>query len=158
MIVDLCCGHGGWVVPGHEREYVGVDIASMPYPGHFIQDDVRAWRGEWLKRADLIVASPPCESFSLAGGKRDGRLFDVALACWAICIESGRPWVIENVRGAISWFGVADAHYGSYYLWGPAIQLIPQTRRAIKSLHRSYVARSRIPPELARAICGPYLD
>lgn len=48
-------------------------------------------------------------------------LFD---ACFRIQREAsaaaGRhiPLVVENVRGAQPWVGMAKAHYGSFYLWG----------------------------------------
>jgi hypothetical protein len=42
-------------------------------------------------------------------------LFD---ACFRIAREIGCPIVLENVKGAQPWVGRANAHYGSYYLWG----------------------------------------
>jgi hypothetical protein len=95
----------------------------------------------------LVVASPPCQEYSYMAmpwqrGKQiaaalrnnmpvsfpfpegyDGSrtvaeltaLFD---ACFRIAREIGCPIVLENVKGAQPWVGRANAHYGSYYLWG----------------------------------------
>jgi hypothetical protein len=61
-------------------------------------------------------------------------LFD---ACFRIQREAseaaGRhiPLVVENVRGAVPWVGPAAWNYGSYYLWGDVLALMPSAQ-AIK--------------------------
>lgn len=61
------------------------------------------------------------------------RLFD---ACFRIQREAraaaGRhiPLVVENVKGAQPWVGLARWNYGSYYLWGDVPALMPAAVRA----------------------------
>jgi len=58
------------------------------------------------------------------GSRNVAELNRLFLACFRIQREAseaaGRhiPMVLENVRGAQVWVGKAQAHYGSYYLWG----------------------------------------
>lgn len=55
-------------------------------------------------------------------------LFD---ACFRIQREASAaaglhiPMVVENVRGAIPWVGRARWNFGSYYLWGDVLALMP---------------------------------
>jgi len=53
----------------------------------------------------------------------------LALACKRIREESGRPMVIENVRGSLPWlephFGPAR-RYGSFWLYGDVPALLPK--------------------------------
>jgi len=56
------------------------------------------------------------------------RLFN---ACFRIQLEASQaagrhiPMVIENVKGAQPWVGVAACHYGAQYLWGDVPALLP---------------------------------
>ena len=64
--------------------------------------------------------------------ERSNRLFN---ACFRIqreaCAAAGRhiPMVIENVRGAQPWVGVARWNFGSFYLWGDVPALMPVGRK-----------------------------
>lgn len=103
-ILDLCCGAGGaskgYVHAGFTA--VGIDLVKQPrYPYEF-------YRGEAidLGRALLnaggfhaIHASPPCQRFS-EQTKQPWLHLDLIEPIRDFCIESGLPYVIENVMSA----------------------------------------------------------
>jgi len=105
-VADLyCCAGGasaGYVLAGHE--VVGVDIRVQPnYPYEFFQHDVMDLSAAWLRRNfDAVHASPPCQGYSmtrtLPGPKRDVPLLIEPTR--RLLLESGLPYVIENVVGA----------------------------------------------------------
>lgn len=133
----------GWDVIGFDIERH--EYGDKRYPADLILKSILEINGYDLRAVNpsLVVASPPCQEFSymampwsrakqIAGGLRaevpfpegyDGSrtleeltaLFD---ACFRIAREIGCPIVLENVKGAQPWVGRANAHYGSYYLWG----------------------------------------
>lgn len=104
-ILDLFCCAGGAGV-GYSRagfEVVGVDINPQPhYPLPFIKADALALDLKFIKLFDAVHASPPCQSYSDLA-KRNGnadewpRLIEPVRN---LLIESGLPYVIENVEGA----------------------------------------------------------
>ena len=144
ICVDLFCGLGGWAQGFLAEGYdvVGFDIerhdyGTGGYPGQLILQDVLTLHGSQFKDAACIVASPPCQAYSYRDmpWKRakalpppDNSLFE---ACFRIQREaseaSGRyiPLVVENVRGAQKWVGVAKRKFGSIYLWGDIPALLP---------------------------------
>lgn len=111
-LLDLFCKAGGCSV-GYAKagfEVVGVDIAPQPnYPYEFIQADALEVLKdkEFIKQFAAITASPPCQkhskarSLSLArnGGKYGDHL-DLIPETRRLLIESGKPYIIENVAGA----------------------------------------------------------
>lgn len=104
-LLDLFCCAGGAGV-GYARagfEVVGVDIVPrLNYPLPFILGDALALPPEFIASFDAIHASPPCQSYSDLA-KRNGngdewpRLIEPVRE---MLIQSGRPYVIENVEGA----------------------------------------------------------
>jgi hypothetical protein len=77
---------------------------------------------------DFIVASSPCEQFSVHGMKHFHpnppypelgiKLFNHTRQ---LCEASGVPYVMENVRAAQQFVGNAVHHCGPFYLWGNAV-------------------------------------
>jgi site-specific DNA-cytosine methylase len=136
-MLDLFCGRGGWTNAFLERgwEVVGVDIVRhLDYRGEFVQADVMGLSPEYLAGFDFICASSPCEEFSMWGmlnfhprpkyPKNGIRLFSYSRE---ICEDSGKPYVMENVKEARKFVGEPFAHCGPYYLWGNAVPtLLPQ--------------------------------
>lgn len=104
-LLDLFCCAGGAGV-GYERagfDIVGVDIVERPNNPHtFIKADALTLSEEFLASFDAIHASPPCQSYSDLA-KRNGnadawpRLIEPVRE---MLINSGKPYVIENVEGA----------------------------------------------------------
>lgn len=87
-------------------DVVGVDLEPQPdYPFAFVQGDALSPPVR-LEAFDLIHASPPCQAYTPmsnrwrgAGGLTDERP-DLVAQVRRMLIESGKPYVIENVRGA----------------------------------------------------------
>lgn len=98
-LLDLFCGAGGAAV-GYSRagfEVVGVDHVEQPrYPFEFVQADALTW-DDW--DFDAIHASPPCQAYAGLASK-DGRHPDLIPPVRSLLIESGLPFVIENIEGA----------------------------------------------------------
>jgi len=86
-------------------EVVGVDIAPQPrYPFTFVQGDALAYLAEHGHEFDAIHASPPCQRFSTMT-KRHGDAQvethpDLVEPTRALLVQTGLPYVIENVPGA----------------------------------------------------------
>jgi C-5 cytosine-specific DNA methylase len=138
-------------------DVVGFDIERHVYGGHFypgqlVIQDVLTLHGSQFRDAALIVASPPCQEFSWmampwsrakakaaairadTSGKMLAdltRLFDVCFRIQAqASLAAGRhiPMVVENVRGAQPWVGLARFNVGSFHFWGDVPALMPVGR------------------------------
>ena len=104
-LLDLFCGAGGAAM-GYARagfEVVGVDIDPQPrYPFEFVQADALAFP---LDGFDVIHASPPCQRFSQATKRWEGRreihpdLVEYMRVRFAVEAPEAL-YVIENVEGA----------------------------------------------------------
>lgn len=166
LVIDLCCGLGGWADGLLPLGYtvVGYDREPMPgYPGHFVQADVRTLTGDRFRHAVLIVASPPCEEFSRHSmpwtRKRNPPPPDLSIvkACYRIAEEAGVPLVLENVRAAQPWLGKAEWRYGSCYLWGDGIPLlrpdaVPLGNGKARRTSTARQQRAKVPLALAQFI------
>lgn len=109
-MLDLFCKAGGASV-GYQRagfEVVGVDIKKQKrYPFEFIQADALEVMQDldFLRSFDVLAGSPPCQTHSItqhlrnAQGKSTDKI-DLIPETRAAFIESGLPYVIENVPGA----------------------------------------------------------
>jgi DNA (cytosine-5)-methyltransferase 1 len=87
-------------------EVIGIDIKDQPrYPFEFIRADAIEFL-KWLLTdgqpflggIDLIHASPPCQHYSQAvkNDNKDGHP-DLIGPTRDLLIETGKPWIIENV-------------------------------------------------------------
>lgn len=101
-ILDLFCGAGGAAMGYHrafpDAEIIGVDIVAQPrYPFTFVQGDAMTYP---LDGFDLIHASPPCQGYTTMSNRHgsDSPLLIAELR--QRLIDSGVPFVIENVCGA----------------------------------------------------------
>src|SRR6202161_3083291 len=105
QLLDLFCCAGG-VAVGYSRAGfggVGVDIELHPnFPFEFVQADALTLPMSFLKSFDAIHASPPCQSYSdLAKRNGNGHLWPRLIEpVRKMLVESGLPYVIENVDGA----------------------------------------------------------
>lgn len=82
----------------------GVDIKPQPrYPFPFIQGDALEYVREHGAEYDAIHASPPCQAYSRLRhlpwlkGRTYPELLDIT---WKTCVQSSKPWAIENVEDA----------------------------------------------------------
>ena len=104
-LLDLFCCAGGAGM-GYSRagfEVVGVDIVPQPnYPFPFIQADVLSIDRKFLSTFDAVHASPPCQAYSdLAARNGNAHAWPKLIEpIREILIDSGLPYVIENVEGA----------------------------------------------------------
>lgn len=102
-LLDLCCCQGGasagYVAAGFDVS--GVDIVAQPrYPYTFYQADAIAYVRDYGHTYDVIVGSPPCQLYSNAWRIQGREHPDLIEPMRAAMIESGKPYVIENVVGA----------------------------------------------------------
>ena len=87
-------------------EVTGMDLKhGKRYPFEYIRKDVMSLRPEDLEEYDVIHASPPCQTFSAtrhlrnAQGKTTSKQ-DLLAQVLSLLVVSGKPYVIENVKGA----------------------------------------------------------
>jgi len=103
-LLDLFCGAGGAAMGYHRAGFdiVGVDFKPQPrYPFAFVRAD--ALRPPFrLDDFDAIHASPPCQAYAITNNiwKKPESYPDLVAPTRAMLVESGLPWVIENVPGA----------------------------------------------------------
>lgn len=104
LALDLFCGAGGASMGLHRAGFhvTGVDIRPQPrYPFRLWQGDALLIRHK-LRSFDFIWASPPCQAFT-AYKRRPNHVADrddLIPMVRELLIESGKPFVIENVPGA----------------------------------------------------------
>ena len=87
-------------------DVTGIDVKhGKRYPFTYIRGDVMALTVEDLELYDVIHASPPCQTYSItqhlrnAQGKTTSKL-DLLEPVRQLLIASGKPYIIENVKGA----------------------------------------------------------
>lgn len=104
LLLDLYCKAGGasagYVAAGFD--VVGVDIEHQRnYPYWFYQGDALEFLAKHGKDFDAIHASPPCQRFScFTPNTHKGNHPDLISATRELLIQTGKPFVIENVAGA----------------------------------------------------------
>ncbi len=109
-LLDLFCGAGG-AAAGYARagfEVVGVDHRPQPrYPFTLVEADALDYcreieiRDEWGLNFDAVHASPPCQAHTAMNVMWNARDHDDLVGeTRDLLIQSGLPYVIENVPGA----------------------------------------------------------
>jgi C-5 cytosine-specific DNA methylase len=146
LVIDLFCGLGGWAEGFLAEGYdcVGFDIVrhvygEKKYPGQLVLQDCTTLQGSQFKQAAVIVASPPCQEYSLWGMRMfhpnppipDKTLWNAAIR---IGLEAGVPTLIENVRGAQYWWGRANWKCGPFYFWNDTPALWPYVPLKVKAV------------------------
>ena len=162
-LLDLFCGRWGWSRAFAARgwECVGVDRVTPPdIPGgcEFVKQDILTFGIEQIYRGlfDFIVASSPCEEFSVHGMKHfhpNPKYPEMGIKLFnhtrQLCEASGLPYVMENVRAAQQFVGRAVHHCGPFYLWGNAVP--PLLNQGLKKMIRGngseYAKFKNLPPE-----------
>lgn len=109
-LLDLFSGAGGAGMGYHRAgfEVVGVDIAPQKnYPFEFHRADALDFLAQHGHEYDVIHASPPCQGYSdlrFLGIARNGSYSDqhplLIKPIQDLLDKIGKPFVIENVRGA----------------------------------------------------------
>ncbi|WP_392962850.1 SAM-dependent methyltransferase [Streptomyces sp. LN245] len=103
-VLDLFCCQGG-AGKGYADagfDVTGVDLAPQPrYPYRFVQADAIDFVREHGTDFDFIHASPPCQ-FDSDCQRLQGNMHPDLIGPTRAALEAtGRPFVIENVRGAL---------------------------------------------------------
>ena len=99
-LLDLFCGAGGAAMGYHRAgfEVVGVDIKPQShYPFEFHQADAMTYS---LDGFDAVHASPPCQAYIQRNKNLVTRWPKLIEPVRDRLLESGLPYVIENVPGA----------------------------------------------------------
>lgn len=115
-LLDLFCGAGGAGMGYHRAGFdvIGVDINPQPqYPFEFHQGDAMTFP---LEGFDAIHASPPCHDHSSLGHAAHGNGWMLPATIERL-MESGLPWVCENVVGPTVtmggwWFVLCGSMFG----------------------------------------------
>ena len=103
--LDLFCGSGGASMglkkAGLTVEF-GVDITKQPeHPFDFFLGNVLKLSNKFLKKFDLIWASPPCQAYSMGGNSESRKKYPKLISkTRKMLLASGVPFVIENVPKA----------------------------------------------------------
>src|SRR6266536_3632059 len=105
-LLDLFCKAGG-AGEGYRRagfDVTGVDIEPQKNNPHlFVQEDALSFVAQHGREYDAIHASPPCQAYSMSAQtqRNAGKVYhDLIAATRRSLMETGVPWVIENVPGA----------------------------------------------------------
>ncbi|MFF5854338.1 SAM-dependent methyltransferase [Streptomyces sp. NPDC012751] len=103
-LLDLFCCQGG-AAKGYADagfDVTGVDKAPQPrYPFRFVQADAIAFVLEHGAEFDFIHGSPPCQHDSDCQRIQGREHPDLIAPTRAALETTGRPWVMENVGGAV---------------------------------------------------------
>jgi len=102
-LLDLFCCAGGAGMGYHRAgfEVVGVDLEPQKnYPFEFHQSDALEYLTAHAADFDVIHASPPCQTYSITSNAHTSQHPDLLAPTRQALIESGKPYVIENVEGA----------------------------------------------------------
>lgn len=119
-------------------EIVGVDIKPQPrYPFQFVQGDALEYLVEHGQEFDLIHASPPCQRYSESTNPAYRNLHpDLIAPTRRLLKASGKPYIIENVEGAIkelispimlcgTMFGLPIWRHRYFEIWPQLFALLP---------------------------------
>lgn len=124
-MVDLFSGLGGASAAMRRRGWRVVTVELEADFRPTLVADVRRLPLRGGLRPDLLWASPPCTEFTrsflpwMRGKYPPPSLELVAATYVAVDWLKPRFWVLENVRGARSFLGVAKQVIGGrYFLWG----------------------------------------
>jgi DNA (cytosine-5)-methyltransferase 1 len=85
-------------------EVVGVDLfedyGQARYPFDSIKMDALEHLERFSANYDVIVASPPCQRYSITNAARKADYPDLIGPVRELLVQTGKPYVIENVVGA----------------------------------------------------------
>ena len=179
---DGFCGRLGWAKAFLARGWkvTAVDLiapSEIPPGVEFIQRDMLEIDAAFLRQFDFACFSSPCDGFACfsmrmwqPNPKYPAKEIELFNHTRAIAEQSGIPYLMENVRGAIEFVGAPTNRTGPWCLWGNAVPLLlPRGLRkskwfkregkpgnicleALKGKRQRKAALASIPPELAACV------
>lgn len=157
-LLDLFCGVGGWSKSFAARGWrcVGVDIASLGYPGELRECSVYDLTEEYINSFDAVTSSPPCEEFARAWlpwlrGDHKPEQWAIDLLEWSVKLCKGKLNRITECSQFAAKHVPGSTRHGSYALWGDVPLLMPR-------LPRGKMAKSGMKPELRAEIPAELAD
>jgi hypothetical protein len=106
-------------------------------------------RYQGLRRSD----GTSCENYSTANARRRGELELWETTRSLIHRLPARFWVVENVRGAVAYWGLPAFRWEPWFLWTNPSELTPPLGSPTsKMLHDSALERARIPSVIAERV------
>ncbi|RAJ88876.1 MULTISPECIES: SAM-dependent methyltransferase [unclassified Streptomyces] len=165
-VLDLFCCQGG-AGKGYSdagADVTGVDSAPQPrYPFRFVQADAIGFVREHGAEFDFIHASPPCQLDTDCQRLRGNDHPDLIAPTRAALEATGRPFVIENVRGALpklrnpvllcgAMFGIATYRH-RYFETGGGFHLV-QPRHPHHTAPQAKMGRPIPPGHYGQFICN----
>jgi len=174
-VLNLFVGLGGWSAAfrnrGHEVVTIDIDYRFNPT---YVKDVMNLTNLDQFGHFDMILASPPCQAFSIASAylhwknhepDRDARDSIALVNRTLMLIEMARPqfWVMENPRGMLRHVigkpqaQVSYCQYGAPYmkptdLWGllpPSF--VPKMCKPKRTEHNAEVCSHEVPPRGSKA-------
>ncbi len=103
VLLDLfsCSGIGADGYKSAGFDVISVDIEDQPNnPHNFNRMDWLEGLKQFSSMADVIHASPPCQSYSRTKSLHSAKYETLVDVVRAELQRSGKPYVIENVQGA----------------------------------------------------------
>lgn len=158
LMLDLCCGLKGASAAFRDA---GWDVVTLDIDPQFEPDivaDLRTWSWDG-PRPTLVWASIPCDEFAreFMPWSATGRTPDLSLyRAYQRIVKECQPDynTLENVKGALWYFGPAQHHIGPFYFWGnfPCPGQPKFAMRKKESMSSSWHAeRAKIPYEISQA-------
>lgn len=157
LVFDLCAGTKSATKYFRDKyQVVTIDLEEKHKPD--ILADVRALPLAKVKPF-FIWASPPCTEFAREFMPWSRKGIEPDMSIYRACmdfIEKCDPtyWILENVKGAIKYFGKPRQIIGPFCLWGVfppiGVKLVMRKKESMSSTWD--VQRGAIPDQLAKAV------
>jgi hypothetical protein len=139
LCLDLCSGKGGFSQAFVQAGWKVITVDIEPKFEPSLVADVTKIDWEWFKQEylngeslDVLLASPPCNHFSLAclqfPRKGVQSAFEIVGACFeAIAYLKPKKWLIENPRGRLRWLIGTPKQTIRYSDYDSAIKMMKTT-------------------------------
>lgn len=108
-LLDLFCGAGGCTKGYQDAGFYVVGVDNRPQPNYcgdeFLCVDVLELGVEFITEGNFsaVHASPPCQAYTTMNNRHASSSPPLITETRKLLVESGLPYVIENVPGAKKW-------------------------------------------------------